>query len=95
MRHRPTLVTNTDQESFIISIKELFTKDVKPFKTIPLRKPALSVGICYCVAATASLLIYTILNAFEITHIRFPIVLPLGLTYLIYRQWFSYAERRA
>lgn len=76
----------------MVSVKELFTKDVSPFKTVPLRRTGFSVGVSYCIATLLSLLIYSILNALGITHIKHPIVLPIGLTYIIYRQWLAYAK---
>ena len=76
----------------MVSIKEIFTKDIPPFKTVPLRRTGFSVGVSYCIAALLSLLIYSILNGLGITHIRNPIVLPIGLTYIIYQQWFAYAK---
>ena len=94
MRYRATATAKTSREVFMISIRELFTKDVKPFKTIPLRKFGLAAGISYCIAALLSWLVYSTLNAFGVTHIRFPIVLPLGLAYLIYHQWLVYAKSK-
>lgn len=74
------------------SIKDIFTKDIKPFKTAPLRRPGFSAGLSYCVATPLSILVYSLLNNLGITHVRIPIALPIILTYLIYKQWLSYAK---
>lgn len=67
-------------------------KKIKFLKTTPLRNPRLSTALSFCIALPLSLLIYSVLNALEITHVRAPIALPLGLTYIIYRQWLVYAK---
>lgn len=67
-------------------------KKIKFLKTTPLRNPRLATVLSFCIAFPLSLLIYSVLNALEITHVRVPIALPLGLTYIIYRQWIVYAK---
>lgn len=67
-------------------------KKINFLKTTPLRNPRLSTALSFCIALPLSLLIYSVLNALEITHVRVPIALPLGLTYIIYRQWLVYAK---
>jgi len=67
-------------------------KKIKFLKTTPLRNRRLSTALSFCIALPLSLLIYSVLNALEITHVRVPIALPLGLTYIIYRQWLVYAK---
>ena len=77
----------------MVSFVDMFTKDVKPFKTVPLRRPGFSAGICYCTAVPLSILINTLLSSFGFPNTRIHFILPVVLTYIFYREWVSYAKR--
>lgn len=74
------------------SIKDIFTKDVKPLRTSPLRRPGFCVGLSFVVSQFLSIMTYGFLHKLGLLEVKAPLVLPIALTWIIYNRWRRYAE---
>ncbi|MCB1116237.1 MAG: hypothetical protein KDK71_07190 [Chlamydiia bacterium] len=76
----------------MVSIIEAFTKDIKPLKTAPLRRPGFAAAISYCIAVVLSVLVNLLCSTLNLPSTKVPILLPIILTCVIYYQWRASAK---